>query len=501
MQSPSRKLSLPPSAAAARASSSAGPVSAEEMASRRARIVAAVASAMGDSKTAERSSERSSGYGRRGREYGAGSDFEQGRGRGRGQGRGYGQGQGRGCGQGRGQGFGQGRGAGRFDEREQGAVARPWGQANERGSGSRAEGGARSERRSSSSHDRAVIDVHQVFDSSVPVGQMVSLPVVELSDKGAMVDAAELGHLFIPRSQLPAEVHLGDALRVFIYQHSGRFLATAKRPYFELGMTGRLKVTAIDHETVYLDMGIPKELVLPRSEQRRQFRVGDDALVLIAIDDKGRLYASQCFNRFIRDRAQPHEFTPQQKVKLVAVAHTPLGYRVIVDDSVYGLIYSSEQHGEIQIGKRYEGYVTTVRPDGRLDVSLQISGRQGVEQAAEDILQALYYSHGHLHFNDKSDPQEIEDYLHMSKGRFKKAIGFLYKEKLIIINDDGIDLTDQGRDYLQARLSADAAGDSTGSGAASESAEDSGSKPKIVAEIDETASSRVFSEAAQAAEE
>lgn len=495
MQSPSRKLSLPPSAAAARALSSAGPVSAEEMASRRARIAAAVASAMGDSKTAERSSERSSVYGRRGREYGAGSDFEQGRGRGRGQGRGYGQGQGRG------QGFGQGRGAGRFDEREQGAVARPWGQANERGSGSRAEGGARSERRSSSSHDRAVIDVHQVFDSSVPVGQMVSLPVVELSDKGAMVDAAELGHLFIPRSQLPAEVHLGDALRVFIYQHSGRFLATAKRPYFELGMTGRLKVTAIDHETVYLDMGIPKELVLPRSEQRRQFRVGDDALVLIAIDDKGRLYASQCFNRFIRDRAQPHEFTPQQKVKLVAVAHTPLGYRVIVDDSVYGLIYSSEQHGEIQIGKRYEGYVTTVRPDGRLDVSLQISGRQGVEQAAEDILQALYYSHGHLHFNDKSDPQEIEDYLHMSKGRFKKAIGFLYKEKLIIINDDGIDLTDQGRDYLQARLSADATGDSTGSGAASESAEDSGSKPKIVAEIDETASSRVFSEAAQAAEE
>ena len=88
MQSPSRKLSLPPSAAAARALSSAGPVSAEEMASRRARIAAAVASAMGDSKTAERSSERSSGYGRRGREYGAGSDFEQGRGRGRGQGRG-----------------------------------------------------------------------------------------------------------------------------------------------------------------------------------------------------------------------------------------------------------------------------------------------------------------------------------------------------------------------------------------------------------------------------
>lgn len=299
--------------------------------------------------------------------------------------------------------------------------------------------------------ERAVIDVHNVFTSTVPVGQMVPLLVVELNDKGVMVDGAEFGKLFIPRSQVAQELHLGDSLRVFIYQHSGRFLATAKRPYFELGMTGRLKVTSIEHDTVYLDLGIPKELVLPRSEQRRQFAVGDDALVLIAMDELGRLYASQCFNRFIRDTALPEEFVPQQEVKVVAIVHTNLGYRAIVDDRVYGLIYNSEQHGELQIGKRYDGYVTAVRPDGRLDVSLQKAGRDGIEQAAADILQALFYSHGYLHFSDRSSPQEIEDYLHMSKGRFKKAIGSLYKDNMIVITDNGIELTDKGKEYQQQR--------------------------------------------------
>lgn len=299
--------------------------------------------------------------------------------------------------------------------------------------------------------ERTIIDVHNVFTSTVPVGQMVPLPVVELSDKGVMVDGAEFGKLFIPHSQVSQKLHLGDSLRVFIYQHSGRFLATAKRPYFELGMTGRLKVTSIEHDTVYLDLGIPKELVLPRSEQRRQFKVGDEALVLIAIDELGRLYASQCFNRFIRDTALPDEFAAQQKVKLVAVARTHLGYRAIVDNRVYGLIYNPKQYGELQIGKRYDGYVTAIRPDGRLNVSLQKCGRDGIEQDASSILQALFCSHGYLHFSDHSSPQEIEDYLHMSKVRFKNAIGSLYKDNMIVITDNGIEFTDKGMEYQQQR--------------------------------------------------
>lgn len=297
---------------------------------------------------------------------------------------------------------------------------------------------------------RHVTDVRTIYQGAVPFARMIPLPVVSITDKGAFVDAQEHGELFVPNSQLPEGLQEGDMLRVFIYQQSSRSVATAKHPYFELGQTGLLKVTAINHQTVYLDLGLPKELVLPISEQRRKLKVGDWALVLIALDEQGRMFATQCFNRYIRDRAYKDEFTFNQKVKLVAVATTPLGLRVIVDDKVYGLIYNSElsQQQQLRLGKRYDGYIQRVRPDGHLDVSLQSSGREGISQAAFEILQALHLNAGHLDFNDKTSPEEIESTLHMSKSRFKKAIGSLYKERLITIGEQGIDLTEHGREYM-----------------------------------------------------
>ena len=280
-------------------------------------------------------------------------------------------------------------------------------------------------------------------DTFIP-GRMYELTVNKISDQGAMVDAHEHGELFVPRRQLPQNLQEGDSLRVFLYVDGGRILATARHPYLELGMTGRLRVTSIDCGTAYLDLGIPKELVVPVSEQRGSFEVGRMALVYVALDDQGRLFGTQRFNRYINDFAKPGEYKPGQRVCLVPVSHTPLGFRTIVDDHVYGLIYKNEQKGEIQIGKRYSGWIINVREDGRIDVSLQEPGRSGVEHAAADILQALLNSGGELDFNDKSDPDEIEDYLHMSKGKFKKAIGHLYKERLIEITDEGIKLTEKG---------------------------------------------------------
>lgn len=297
--------------------------------------------------------------------------------------------------------------------------------------------------------EREVIDVNKIFVSEVPIGRMVELEVCEISDKGAFVNAKEHGALFIPNSQLPEGLEVGNMMRVFLYKDADRVLATARRPYIELGMTGNLRINCVKNATAYLDLGIPKELVLPVSEQRFRMFEGDNALVYVSIDERGRLFGTQCFNRYIRDKARKDEFQVDERVKVVGVAHTPLGYRVIVNDSVYGLIYASEQKGELTIGKRYDGYITAVRNDGRLDVSLQEPGRDGIEHAAEDIMQALHFEKGHLGFNDKSDPKEIEDFLHMSKGRFKKAIGSLYKQRLIAIVDNGIDLTDEGREFCQ----------------------------------------------------
>ena len=217
------------------------------------------------------------------------------------------------------------------------------------------------------------------MQNAVSVGQMCELEVVDLTDQGAFVDAKEIGSLFVPRKQLPKDLKLGDLLKVFLYIDGGRVLATARHPYLQLGQIGRLKVTSIDCGTVYLDLGIPKELVLPVSEQRGAYEVGRSVVIYVAQDDQGRLFATQRFNRYIEDFAKKGQFTKGQKVTLVPLSHTPLGYRTVVDDVVYGLIYKT--------------------------------------------------------------------YLHMSKGRFKKAIGALYKARLIEIKDDGIVLTELGASH------------------------------------------------------
>lgn len=346
---------------------------------------------------------------------------------------------------------------------------RSFGERRERGPRREDRGGARRERAprmdaqnlydvagdfdsSNSRPERVVTDARTIYECEVPIGRMTELAICEITEKGAFVDAKDHGPLFIPRSQLPDDAQEGDLIRVFLYKDGERTLATARRPYIELGMTGNLRINSVENGTAYLDLGIPKELVLPVSEQRFRMYEGDNALVLVCIDNLGRLFGTQCFNRYIRDKSFPHEFEDNQRVKIVAVAHTPLGFRVIVDDKVYGLIYQSEQKGELIIGKRYDGFVKTVRPDGRLDISLQEAGREGVEHASLDILQALYFSEGKFDFNDKSEPEKIEEYLKMSKGRFKKALGALYKQRFVEITDDGVLLTPEGQNFANERF-------------------------------------------------
>ena len=268
------------------------------------------------------------------------------------------------------------------------------------------------------------------------LGHMTERKVVDITEQGAFVDGGEFGALFVPNSQLPRELEIGDMLRVFLYKDSGRVLATARHPYLEAGMVGRLTVTSIDCGTVYMDLGIPKELVVPVSEQRSAFEVGQSVLIYVTIDEQGRLFGTQRFNKYIRDNSKPGEFKVGQRVTAVAVSHTPLGFRTVINDSVYGLIYKNELKSPIRIGKRTDAYITKIRDDGRLDVSLQEPGLSGIEHAAKTLLHILNNSNGFIAFNDKSDPQDIEDYLHMSKGKFKKAIGSLYKQRLIEITDD-----------------------------------------------------------------
>lgn len=290
------------------------------------------------------------------------------------------------------------------------------------------------------------------YEDDVPVGRVIERPVASLSDQGALVDCGSHGELFVPRSQLPRYIKEGDRLRVFLYQDSGRVLATARKPLLELGMAGRLRVASVDCGTAYLDMGIPKQLVVPISEQRYEFEPGDLVPIFVAMDSYGRLFGTQRFNRYIHELPLRGRYRRFDRVKCVPVARTPLGWRAVIDDDCYGVMYKDAEKGEVELGRRYDGYIIMIRPDGRLDVSLQEPGAGGVDHAALELMQALEHSNGSLGFNDRSDPREIEDYLHMSKGKFKKAIGHLYKLRLIEILPDGIKLTGKGHEEIEKRL-------------------------------------------------
>lgn len=287
------------------------------------------------------------------------------------------------------------------------------------------------------------------MNKEVPLGQMCTLTVAEIKDAGAFVDAGNFGSLFVPHSQLPRGTVPGSELEVFLYVDGGRVLATARRPYLQLGQIGLLRVNSIDCGTVYLDMGIPKELVVPVSEQRSYFEVGSKVLIYIAMDEEGRLFGTQRYTRYLRDLAPDGLFKRGQAVTVVPVARTPLGMRVAVDDRYFALLHRSEIKGEVRVGHRLKGFITAQRPDGRLDVSLQEPGMIGVEHTAAELLDLLGRSGGVLPFGDRSLPEEIENYLHMSKGRFKKSIGGLYKQRLIELSDYEIRLTEAGRIYLQ----------------------------------------------------
>lgn len=289
------------------------------------------------------------------------------------------------------------------------------------------------------------------MSSDLEVGRMISRKVVKITDQGAFVDGDSFGELFIPIRQLPADLEIGDELRVFLYVDGGRVLATARHPYLQKGMVGRLKVTSIDCGTAYLDLGIPKELVVPVSEQRTNFEVGNSVLIYVAEDNYGRLFGTQRLNRYLKDVPPSGQYKIGQRVNCVPVERTPLGYRVAVDDLYYGLIYANAQKGEIRSGKRYEAYVVNIRDDGRLDISMQEPGRSGIEHAASELLEIIFKNKGSLPFSDKSSPEDIEDYLHMSKAKFKKVLGLLYKQRFIDIQENSVTLTDLGREELVLR--------------------------------------------------
>jgi predicted RNA-binding protein (virulence factor B family) len=248
--------------------------------------------------------------------------------------------------------------------------------------------------------------------------------------------------ILLPNKYVPREFEIGEEIIVFVYlDHEERPVATTLEPYIYLNEFALLRVNYTNKFGAFLDWGLEKDLFVPFREQARPMEKGKRYLVYMYIDEKSnRLVGTSKINQFLNNENLTVE--KGEEVDLIISHITDMGINVIINEQHKGLMYKDEVYEDLRTGDRMKGYIKTIRPDNKIDVSLQKEGFENIEPNAEKILDELRASRGFLRLNDDSHPKDIKTVLKMSKKTFKKAIGTLYKQKLIEIKEDGIYLAE-----------------------------------------------------------
>ncbi len=275
--------------------------------------------------------------------------------------------------------------------------------------------------------------------NSFKVGRYNQLPILEFSPHGAYLDGGDK-KILMPQKYVAENLVEGDLVEVFVYyDQNDRLVATTEQPLAEVGQFAVLKVAWTNRYGAFLDWGLTKDLFVPFKEQGRKMEKGKSYLVYIYIDDKtGRLVASSKLDKFLK--LETHEYHKGQTVNIIVWKQTEMGYKVIVDGTYVGLVYNNEIFQVLHIGEQLNAVIKNVRPDGKLDVALQTDGILHADDFSERLLTMLKSSDGFLPVGDKTSPDEIYKLFSVSKKTFKKAVGILYKKKILSIDSDGIRL-------------------------------------------------------------
>ncbi len=272
------------------------------------------------------------------------------------------------------------------------------------------------------------------------IGERATLTVLREKSFGLYLDGGELGEVLLPHREVPADNVIGGTLDVFLYNDSeDRPVATLTAPKAMPGQFARLKCVAVTGVGAFLDWGLPKDLLVPFREQKTRMEVGKNYLVHVDLDEvSGRIVASTRITRHLD--LTPHSFKPGDPVELVIFAKTDLGYKAIVNNTHSGLLFSEGVFQLLQPGERTQGYIATIREDGKIDLTLHAPGRSRVSGLEQRILAELDARGGFWALGDHSSAAEIHDELGVSKRTFKQAVGALLKKRLLQIEDRGIRL-------------------------------------------------------------
>lgn len=271
----------------------------------------------------------------------------------------------------------------------------------------------------------------------ISIGNFNTLKIARRTNVGLyLTDGTE--DVLLPKKYLPENFEINDDIEVFVYlDQEERPVATTLEPYIILNEFALLKVNYMNDFGAFMDWGLEKDLFVPFREQARPMTVGNYYIIYMHLDEKtNRLMGSSKLNQFLDNNNLTVEVG--EEVDLIVTHITDAGINVIINEKHKGLMYQNEVFEDLRTGDRIIGYIKNIRPDGKIDVSRTKIGFEKVTDSASKILSELEFNDGFLGLNDKSHPDEIKTILEMSKKTFKQTIGVLYKEKKILIKQDGI---------------------------------------------------------------
>ncbi|MDO4763602.1 MAG: S1-like domain-containing RNA-binding protein [Flavobacteriaceae bacterium] len=271
------------------------------------------------------------------------------------------------------------------------------------------------------------------------IGKTQVLKIAKENPKGFFLEDQWGENVFLPKIFAEQEWRKGDEVEVFVYQDNDQLCATIETPFCEVGEFAVMTCVQALPSGAFMDWGIIKDLFIPYKQQKSKILEGKKYLVYVFIDEETqRLTGTTKFNKSSINEGV--EFKKGDKVSLIMANSTELGWNVVINKKHWGLVYQSDIYKDIFPLSEEVGYIKNIREDGKIDVSLQPEGFSNIDEFKQKILSELDKGYGLLYLSDKSTPEEIKDALQMSKKNFKKAIGGLYKDKIIEIFDDKIRL-------------------------------------------------------------
>ncbi len=272
------------------------------------------------------------------------------------------------------------------------------------------------------------------------LGKVNPLKVVKIVDFGVYLDGGSDGEILMPKRYVPEVCEIGDTVSVFIYNDSeDRLIATTEKPYVMVGEFAALEVVEVNEVGAFLDWGLMKNLMVPFREQKIKMEEGRRYPVFVFVDfDSKRITASAKIEKFV-DESKP-DLEVGQEVDLLIYKKTDMGWKAVINQQYTGVLYDNEIFKEIHTGETMKGFVKQIRPDDKIDLMLQKSGFEKIDDFALKLHALLKDADGFLPFTDKSLADDIYEAFGISKKTFKKAVGDLYRKRLIVLEPDGIRL-------------------------------------------------------------